>query len=212
MTFTVAGRFFDDRIVICDARFLRCSRNAIDIRDEGDHRLTTAPCRDPGRRHLSHTALNFESVLLEDAGQIPGGLILVKSEFAIAENLIDHLLSENLQLVDLPDRITLQVFQDRTLLRASRRGSDRCYHQSNDEQGHPFHAIISIFSTYEMKRDYEIIENNEINEFFLIFVYFVIFVYFEIPLHLIRTNLLCFDVLARMVPVDRFFLAGREID
>src|SRR5262245_29572459 len=137
MALTVAGRPVDNRVVICDTGFLRSSRYTIDIRDKGDHRFTTAPGRNPGRRHFSHTALDFEPFLLEDACQIPGGLILVKSEFAIAEHLIDHLLREDLQLVDLSDRITLQIIQDRTLLRPRWRGSDRCYHECNDEQGHP---------------------------------------------------------------------------
>src|SRR5262245_65603566 len=113
MALTVAGCSFDNGIMICHAGFLRCARDTIDIRDEGDHRFSTAPSRNPGRRHLSHSPFYFEPILLEDAGQIPGGLVLMKSEFAKAEHLIDHLLREDLQLVDLTDRITLQVIQDR---------------------------------------------------------------------------------------------------
>src|SRR5262249_35291353 len=71
VAFAVAGRAFNDWIVIGDAGFLRRSGDAIDVGDERDHRLACAVSRDPSGWHSSNPALDLEAVLLKYAGDVP---------------------------------------------------------------------------------------------------------------------------------------------
>ena len=56
--FPMPGRALNDRIVISHARLLRRLRNAINIRDESDHRLAGAPGGHPRRGNSRDAALD----------------------------------------------------------------------------------------------------------------------------------------------------------
>ncbi len=86
----------DDRVVISDAGLLRGARNAVYVGDECDHRLTAAVCGDPRRGNPGRAVFHFESIFLQNPRYISRSLKFLKAQFAVAEDLIDHLLREGL--------------------------------------------------------------------------------------------------------------------
>src|SRR6185295_6541778 len=101
MTFTVAGRAFDDGIVISHAGFLGSLWYAVDVGDESNDRLARTIACCPGGRDPSDAALDIEAVLLKNSGDVFGSLVLLESKLAEAENLIDHLLGQHSKAFDL---------------------------------------------------------------------------------------------------------------
>jgi hypothetical protein len=95
---------FHQRIVIGHSGFLRSARNTVEVGDESYHRFTAPIRRHPGGGDAGNFALDVEAVLLEDARNVARRLEFLKAKFAETENLIDHLLSEGLELVNFLDR------------------------------------------------------------------------------------------------------------
>ena len=100
---------FDNRIVIRHARFLRGSRNAVHIADEPDHRLARSVSGDPRRGDFRDPTLYLETILLQNAGHVTRGLVLLESQLGVAENLIDHLLRKYLARLDGRNCLLLQI-------------------------------------------------------------------------------------------------------
>ena len=105
--FTVAGRALDHRLVPPDAGLLRSLRDIVDVGAERDHGLPGAPRRHPRRRNAGDAALDFEALLLENAGEVLRSLVLLESELAEAEDAIDHHLRLLLHAVDLAGEVGL---------------------------------------------------------------------------------------------------------
>mgnify|MGYP000978307792 CR=1 FL=1 len=61
-------------------------------------------------------AFDLEALLFQDTGQIFGRLVFVKAQFAEAENLIHHLLGEDLQLVHFRRGLAFQFVEGFGLL------------------------------------------------------------------------------------------------
>ena len=104
----MARRAFDHRLVIRDARLLRRLRNAVDVGAQRDHRLARSPRRHERGRNAGDAFLHAEAVLLEDVDQVAVGLELLKSELAVAEDLVDHLLRHLLPRLHVGDRFLLE--------------------------------------------------------------------------------------------------------
>ncbi len=85
--FPVARRAGDDWIVVGHAGFLRGLRDAVNVRDESNHRLAGAPGSNPGRRNAGDAALDVKAIFLENACQVAKGFVFLKAELAEAENL-----------------------------------------------------------------------------------------------------------------------------
>ncbi len=117
----MAGRAFDDGIVIRDAGFLRSARDAVFIRDEGDDGFSAAVGRDPGRGNVCNSLFDLEAIFLENTGNVFRGFDFLEAEFAEAENLVNHLLREGLQFVGFFDGFVLQAVQGGRLLSANNR-------------------------------------------------------------------------------------------
>ena len=107
VAFAMAGRAFDHGLVPADAGLLGCLRNVVDIGAEGDDGLAGAPGGDPGGGDAGDAALDFEAFLLEDAGEVFGGLEFLEAEFAEAEDAIDHDLRLLLHGIDLAGKVGL---------------------------------------------------------------------------------------------------------
>src|SRR5678815_2271158 len=107
MPFAVSRRALDDRIVIRDARLLRCPRDAVDIRDECDHRFARTVGRRPRGRNARNTLLDLETVLREDVSYVARSLEFLESEFRITKNLVDHLLRKHLSRIHLLNGVLL---------------------------------------------------------------------------------------------------------
>ena len=70
----------------------------------------------PSRGNASNFAFDVEAVLLQDARDVARRFVLLEAKFAEAENFVDHLLRERLQLVDLFDGLLLQCAECARLL------------------------------------------------------------------------------------------------
>ena len=81
VAFAMAGCASNQRIVISDAGLLRSLGNAIDVGTQSDDGFAFAPGSDPGRGDSGDTFVDFESFLFEHAGQVLGGLHLLKAQF-----------------------------------------------------------------------------------------------------------------------------------
>src|SRR6185503_435644 len=101
VAFAMAGRAFNHRLAVRDARCLRRLRNAVDVRSHRDDRLTVAPRRDEGRRNAGDALFDLEAVLPEHRDEVLRRLELLEAQLAVAEELIDHLLREVLELLDV---------------------------------------------------------------------------------------------------------------
>ncbi len=119
VAFAVAWCAFDEGIVIRDAGFLRRARDAVFLRDESDDGFSAAVRRDPRCGNSRNSLFDFEAIFLEDAGNVFRGFDFLEAEFAEAENLVDHLLRESLQLVSFIDGFVFQRVQGGRLLSAS---------------------------------------------------------------------------------------------
>jgi len=119
VTFAVARRAFDDGIVIRDAGFLRGAWDTVFIRDKGDDGFSAAVRRDPRCGNSRNSLFGLEAIFLEDASDVFRGFDFLEAEFAKAENLVDHLLGESLQLVSFFEGFVLQRVQGGRLLSAS---------------------------------------------------------------------------------------------
>ena len=108
VSFAVAGRAGDDRILVADAGLLIRLRDVVDVGAERDDRLARAPRGDPGGRNAGEAARDLEAVLLENAGEVLRRLLFLDSELAEAEHLVDHLLREGRHAVDHVHRLLLQ--------------------------------------------------------------------------------------------------------
>src|SRR5207237_7051284 len=107
MPLAMARRALDDRIVRRDSRLLARLRDTVDVRSQGDHRLSAPPARHPRGGDTGDPALEREPVALEDGTQVLGGLDLLHSELAEREDLVDHLLSERRMGVDGASKLCL---------------------------------------------------------------------------------------------------------
>jgi hypothetical protein len=123
VTFAVAGRALDDRVVVGDAWFLRGLGYAVYVGDEGDNRFPRAVRGDPRRRHTGDAAVYLEAILFEDAGYVLRRLVFLESELAEAEDLIDHLLGKHPKAFDFGDCLALQISEGRRGLGS---GRDSC--------------------------------------------------------------------------------------
>ena len=112
----VAGRAFDHRRVVGDARLLRRLRDAVDVGAQRDHRLARAPRRHERGRDTGDALLDGEPVLLQHVDQVAVRLDLLKSELGEAEDRIDHLLREVLHRVDVLERVSLETLRPRVIL------------------------------------------------------------------------------------------------
>ncbi len=107
VTFAVARRAFDHRLVPAHARLLRRLRDVVDIATQRDHRLARSPTRHPGRGNSGDAALDLEAFLLEHAGEVFGGFEFLETQFAEAEDAIHHDLRLFLHGVDLAGEVGL---------------------------------------------------------------------------------------------------------
>ena len=107
VAFAVAGRAFDHGLVPADAGLLRGLRDVVDIGAERDDGLARAPGGDPGGGNAGDAALDFEAFLFQNAGEVFGGLELLKSQFAEAEDAVDHDLRLLLHGIDLAGEVGL---------------------------------------------------------------------------------------------------------
>ncbi len=115
--FAVPRRALDQWIVIRHAGLLRSARNAVEVGDIRYHRLPASVRRYPGRRNARNSSLHAKTVLFKDSRDVPRSLEFLKSQFAVAEDLVHHLLRERLQSVHFGDRFLLERRQFRGLLR-----------------------------------------------------------------------------------------------
>src|SRR5208283_3077905 len=137
--FSMAGRSLDDGRVVSDAGFLRSAMNAVNIGDERDHGFAAAEARNPRRGNAGNAALDRKSVFLEDGGDVARGLHFLKAQFAVAVDLVDHLLREGLTLVDFLNGLLLQIGERRCSLRhgISREHQSTCHNRASHAQFHP---------------------------------------------------------------------------
>lgn len=132
VAFAVSRCAFDERVVIRHPGPLRGARDAVDIRDEGDHRFPAPVRRHPRGRNSCHSAFHLKAIFLEDSRDVARGFKFLKTEFAEAEDLVHHLLCERLQAVHLDESFLLQAWQRGWLLRCNNVGQK--YHdQKRDE-------------------------------------------------------------------------------
>ena len=99
---------FDDRIMVCDSRFLRGLWNPVDITAQRDDRLAGSPGCYPRCRYSRDPFLDLEAILLERVDQVAGSLELLKAKLTITEHLIHHLSREILHLLDVRDGFLLE--------------------------------------------------------------------------------------------------------
>ena len=104
VAFAVSGRAFDHRLVPADAGLLRGLRDIVDIGAERDDGLSRAPAGHPRGGNSGNAALDLEAFLLQNAGEVLGGLEFLEAEFAEAEDAIHHDLRLLLHGVDLAGR------------------------------------------------------------------------------------------------------------
>src|SRR5882757_4290192 len=97
----MSGRSLDHGLVIGYPRLLRGLWNAIDIRTKRNNRFARAPGRGPSGRNSEYPSLYFEALLFQNSSQVLGGLKLLESELAIAEDLIHHDLRLGLHGFDI---------------------------------------------------------------------------------------------------------------
>src|SRR5207249_12006935 len=94
---------FDDRIVVCDSRFLRGLWNPVYITAQRDDRLAGSPGCYPRCRYSRDPFLDLEAILLERVDKVAGSLELLKDKLAIIEHLIHILCLVVLHLLDVRD-------------------------------------------------------------------------------------------------------------
>ena len=127
VSFAVARSAFEERIVIGHARLLRSRRDAVDIGSERDDRFARSPRRHPRRRDAGDPLLDGEPLLAQDVRQVLRRFDLLEPELAEAEDGVDHLLREVVQIVDTGGSFGLQRAESRLGLWIDRpRGRRRC--------------------------------------------------------------------------------------
>ena len=103
----MSRRAFDHRIVIRHAGLLRGLRDVVDIGAQRDHRLALTPRRHPGGGNAGDAALDLEAFFFQDRREVFRGFEFLETQFAEAEDAIDHHLRLLLHGVDLAHQIGL---------------------------------------------------------------------------------------------------------
>src|ERR1043166_7836340 len=138
VSFAVAGRVGDDRVVRRHPRLLAGLRDAVDVGAEGDHGLAAPPARHPRGGEPGHAALEREAVALEHPGQVPRGLDLLHAELAEGVDLVDHLLRERRLRIDGAGEFRLEAVEPP--IRGRLCGDARAQQQQRDEQADGAHG------------------------------------------------------------------------
>src|SRR5215475_8797914 len=97
VAFAVTGSAFDEWIVKCDAGSLGGTRNAVFVGDKSDDGFAGAVGSDPSGGNAGNSLFYFKAVSFENAGDVTRSFKFLEAEFAVAENLIHHLLGEGLE-------------------------------------------------------------------------------------------------------------------
>ncbi len=127
---TVPRAAGDQRVVVGDARALRCFGQAVDIAHEADDGAPGSPRRDVAGRHAGTAHLDLEAFLAKDVGDVLGGQVFLKTEFGEREDAVDHDLRQLLHGRHLFEGFVLELL---AVGRLRRRGRGRRGH--GNEQG-----------------------------------------------------------------------------
>ena len=111
VSFAVARRAFDDRLVPRHTGLLRRLRDVVDVRSERDDRLAGAPRGRPRRRDPCEILLNQEAVLFEDAREVLRCLEFLKTGLGETEHRVVPLLNVFLHGVDFEADIALVLIE-----------------------------------------------------------------------------------------------------
>jgi hypothetical protein len=130
----------DQRIVPGDARLLAGFRDAINVAAEGDHGVSGAPRRPPGRGHAGHALLHGETVLAQHRCEVAPRLDLLEAEFGEAEQLVDDDLGQLLIGVDVGGDLFKETVESRVVLRHGGRSHERGRHDDESEDGGKSHT------------------------------------------------------------------------
>ena len=111
VSLSMSRRADDHRVLVSHTGLVARLRYVVDVRAQRDDGLRTggrAPHCNPRRRNADNAPRHGKAVLLEDPGEVPRGLLFLKSELRVAEHLIDHLLREGGHAVHQPGRLRLE--------------------------------------------------------------------------------------------------------
>jgi hypothetical protein len=130
VAFAVSRSASDNRVVIRHTGLLRRLRDVVEVRPQRDDRLPRSPRGRPAGRDTGDGAVNLEAVFFQDVGEVLRGFEFLVAKLGVAEDLVDHLLSELAHGIDVDGHRSLHGVQFRIRRRRALPGA-----HSSDERG-----------------------------------------------------------------------------